>query len=673
MDKSLNISKKPPRAGSFHSFRSAVTLGCAVALLVGCGQAQDKPDADSLQASVATLDAHQKVRESLPFDDTRDFELARKGLIAEAKEIDIYRDGQKIWSAESFDFLNGAESAQTANPSLWRQAQLNNIRGLFEVVPGIYQLRGFDLANMTLIEGESGWIVVDPLTSKESAQKALEFAFSHLERKPIKAIIFTHAHIDHFGGALAVASLEQVLTGEVAVIAPEGFMEEATSENIIAGIAMGRRAGLMYGSHLPVAPDGYIGSGLGKGPVMGSFGILPPNRVITETGETVTVDGIEIEFQMTPETESPSEFTFYLPQFNAFCGSELVSRNMHNIYTLRGAKARDAVRWSHYIEEARQLFAGADVYFASHHWPLWGQGEIQDFLTKQRDIYRFVHDQTVRWFNMGLNAEEIAERIELPPSLAQNWSTRGYHGSLKHNAKAVYQFYLGWYDGNPANLDPLPAEQSASKYVRLMGGAQGVITAAKAAIDEGEYRWAAELLNHLVFADVDNTDAKALLAKAYTQLGYQAEAGSWRNSYLVAAQELAGGMPDKGVDLNTMRDVLAQTSVDKFFQSLAVRLKAEEADEVTTKVRISFSDLDQHYLLWIENAVMHFKAVDADASSDVGVVLTRPLLVDMLTGQLGIQQTLFSDNLDVQGNPLTLIDFLLLFEQPDGKFNLVTP
>ncbi|MBY5921673.1 alkyl/aryl-sulfatase [Ferrimonas balearica] len=651
----------------------ALCLAASALVLTACSRPEPVPVPKG-EASANTVAAQQQVRDTLPFDDETDFTLARRGLIAAAEVIDIHRGEERIWSAQQFDFL--AEAApDTANPSLWRQAQLNNLRGLFEVVPGIYQLRGFDLANMTLIEGENGWIVVDPLTAKESAHAALEFAFEHLERKPISAIIFTHAHIDHFGGALAVASLKQVQNGEVPVIAPEHFMEAATSENIIAGVAMGRRTQLMYGTELPVAADGYIGSGLGKGPVMGSFGILPPSRVIEETGERLTIDGVEMVFQLTPETESPSEFTFYLPQYKAFCGAELVSRNMHNIYTLRGAQARDALRWSHFIDEARQMFDESEVYFASHHWPLWGQGEIQDFLTKQRDIYKYVHDQTVRWFNQGLNAEEIAERITLPESLAQNWSTRGYHGSLKHNAKAVYQFYLGWYDGNPANLDPLPIEAKAGRYVALMGGSEGVMAAAQQAVDSGEYRWAAELLNHLVFAEPEHQSARALLAQAYRQLGFQAEAGSWRNSYLVAAQELQQGAPKRGVDLAAMRDVLAQTSVDKFFQSMAVRLKAEEAEGVDTQVAIRFSDLNQQYRLWVENAVMHFRAVPVGevADADVTLTLTQPLLVDMLTGQLGLSETLFSDSLSVDGNPLTLLNFFRLFDQPDGRFNLVTP
>ncbi|MBV7317408.1 alkyl/aryl-sulfatase [Shewanella sp. NIFS-20-20] len=644
----------------------------ALALLVsGCSPA---PMSDS-SATRATLAANQQVQQQLPFSDTTDFELAKRGLIASAEQVELTKDGRTLWASEPFSFLS-EDAPATANPSLWRQAQLNNIRGLFEVVPGIYQLRGFDLSNMTLIEANNSWIVVDPLTAKESAAAALAFAFEHLEKKPISAIIFTHAHIDHFGGALAIASKQDVVSGKVQVIAPSGFMEAATSENIIAGIAMGRRAQMMYGTELPVAADGYIGSGLGKGPVMGTFGILSPSHSIEYTGETINVDGVDMVFQLTPETESPSEFTFYLPQYNAFCGSELVSRNMHNIYTLRGAKARDALRWSGYIDEARSLFAEADVYFASHHWPLWGQAPIQDFLAKQRDLYKYIHDQTVRWLNQGLSSDEIAERLELPASLANNWSTRGYHGSLRHNAKAVYQFYLGWYDANPANLNPLPASQSASRYIALMGGKLAVLNAAQQAFDDGDYRWAAELLNHLVFSLPENSEAKQLLANTYRQLGYQSEAGSWRNSYLMAAQELLHGVPDRGVDLLAFREVLAQTSVDKFFQSMAVRLKAEDAEGEDTKVLISFSDLDQHYLLWIENAVLHFKAVTLTASTpeaDVHLTLTQPMLVDMLTGQLGIQQTLFADELSVDGNPLTLVSFFNLFDKPTGKFTLVTP
>ncbi|OZG74118.1 alkyl/aryl-sulfatase [Hahella sp. CCB-MM4] len=647
----------------------------AMAIVLTAGACSEPSGNRQEGAEKYTQDLHSKVYRELSFEDDQDFQDSRRGLIARA-DPNVLRDDKSIWNTQDFSFVAG-DAPATVNPSLWRQAKLNNQAGIYEVTPGIYQVRGFDLANMTLIKGEKGWIVVDPLTTVESSRLALSLANQHLGQRPVTAVIFTHPHIDHFGGAFGILTPEQVAKNNIPVIAPKGFMEAATSENVIVGLAMGRRAGYMYGSNLERNAEGYIGSGLGKGPVMGTFSILPPSISISETGQQLTVDGVEMIFQYTTETEAPVEFTFYIPGLKAFCGAELVSRNMHNLYTLRGAKARDALKWSHDINEAKELFADAEVYFGSHHWPMWGKQKIQEFLTKQRDMYKYIHDQTVRLINNGLTAKEIAEQIALPDSLANYWPNRGYYGSLKHNAKAVYQYYMGWYDANPAHLDPLPPEQSAEKYVEAMGGKASVLQLGRDAYDKGEYRWAAELLNHLVFADPDNQNAKALLAEAYTQLGYQAESGPWRNVYLSAAHELVNGAPEKSIDIKLMERVLKNTDVEKFFTSMAVRVIPEKSEDNATRVLVYFPDIDQRYLLWFENSVMHHKFIDvpkiAEQDVDVTLTITRDLFVDVLIENTTIMDLVSTDDLTVDGSLVDLIQFLLVFEKPAGNFNIVTP
>jgi len=652
--------------------RSLARPICAVLvsfpLLAGCGD----PEVTSAgTATSATLAANQQVAQQLPIADQTDFEQANRGFIARPDSMEVRdADGQLIWRLSDYDFIHG-DAPASVNPSLWRQAKLNNIHGLFEVQEGIYQLRGFDLSNMTLIEGDSGWIVIDPLTAKETAKFAMDFAMQHLPQKPISAVLFTHSHIDHFGGVLGL--MDRAASDDIPVIAPHGFLEEATSENIIAGTAMSRRASYMYGRELPRNALGHIGSGLGKSPAFGTFGVAEPNILIDQTGHEMTIDGVPFVFQYTPESEAPAEMTFYLPEHKAFCGAELVSRNMHNLYTLRGAKVRDARKWSAYINEARQLFSDADTYFASHHWPIWGQAQVQQFLTQQRDTYKYIHDQTVRHLNNGQNAGEIAERIELPPSLATNFSNRGYYGTLKHNSRAVYQGYMGWYDGNPAHLDPLPKSEAASRYVELAGGAEALMSQAQASFYKGEYRWTAELLNHLVFAQPRNHSAKTLLARSYEQLGFQAESAPWRDVYLSAAHELRNGTSDNGIDISKMKDVLMHSPVSNFFDSMSVRLKAEEALDSQQRVAIHFSDRDETHLLWIENAVLHHRPLTAQDEVDVQLNVTHELFVDMLLGSAGIKDTLLSDNLSVDGSVFDLIGFFTLFEKPQANFNLVTP
>jgi alkyl sulfatase BDS1-like metallo-beta-lactamase superfamily hydrolase len=646
----------------------------AALYLPGCAQEETGADFESFSApTTATIEYNRAFAASLPLDDQQDFEKATRGLIAaDDSYITVAPSGNVVWDIPAYQFLQG-DAPDSVNPSLWRQERLNNIRGLFEVVPGIYQVRGFDLSNMTIIVGDTGWIIVDPLTANETAARALAFAKLHLEEKPVKAILFTHSHIDHFGGALAIASAETVAEQNIQVIAPSGFMEAATRENIIAGIAMGRRGGYMYGSNLPKHERAQIGSGLGSEPAMGAHSILAPTDIIERTGETRTIDGVELVFQSVPGSEAPAEYTFYLPQHKAFMGAELVSRNMHNLYTLRGAQVRDGLSWSKYIDEAITLFADADVYLGSHHWPEWGQDQVRTFMENQRDTYKYLHDQSVRLLNAGYTGEEIAEQLEMPEALADNFANRGYYGTVRHNAKAVYQMYMGWYDGNPANLNPLPPQQASARYVAAMGGADTVQELAQAAFNKGDYRWAAELLNHIVFSDDSNADAKTLLANTYDQLGYQAESGPWRNVYLSAAWELRHGKPDQGIDIRSMSDVLANTSVDKFFESMAVRLNAEKARGKSLTVEFLFTDLNERHRLEISNSVLRHYLVEDAGEADAELHLTRALFGRVVLNEVGVKEMLFSDELTLKGSKLTLVEFFGLFDKPDGNFNIVTP
>ena len=630
-------------------------------------QGNSPPTDDTQRANRAVLDR-------LPFGDRSDFEDADRGLVAREDRVVIRgAEGKLIWDTDAYGFETG-DAPGSVNPSLWRQAQLNNRHGLYEVAPGIHQVRGYDLSNMSIIQGASGWILVDPLTSRETAAAALAMAKKHLGDAPIVAIILTHSHVDHFGGIQAVVGAEDVASGKVRVIAPAGFVEEATSENVLAGVAMGRRASFMYGFALERGPLGHVGSGLGKAPATGTFGVLPPTDLIDRTPQAMEIDGVRFVFQYAPESEAPAELTFYLPDQKAFCGAEVVSHNLHNLYTLRGAKVRDALKWSGYIHEAIDLFGEAEVLFASHHWPTWGNERVIANLKKQRDIYKYIHDQTLRLANAGHTPREIAELIELPESLRTNFATRGYYGTVKHNAKAVYQWYFGWYDGNPANLDPLPPAEAGAKYVELMGGPESVLEKARASFDKGEYRWTATLLDHLVFAAPNNKQARELLANTYDQLGYQAESGPWRDVYLSAALELRNGNSGSGVDIAGAADLLRHMPIHRFFDAMGARIDGIEAADNDLKINFHFTDLDESIAVQVENGVLNYRVgitrprsrchVEADprllAAPDVGQ--SRPARDDLL----GRPRT-------SEGSRLKLMSFFSLMEQPQGAFNMVTP
>ncbi|MBI5256262.1 MAG: MBL fold metallo-hydrolase [Burkholderiales bacterium] len=647
-------------------------LAMLAAGLTACGRSGGIGGA-SADATPATLAANAQFAKDLPLDDPQGFEDARRGFIARPSGQVRGADGSVLVDFDAFKFVGGP-APDTVNPSLWRHAALNAQIGLFKVVDGIYQLRGFDIANMTLIEGKTGWIVVDTLTARESAAAALAFARQQLGHRPVSAIVFTHSHADHFGGALGVATAEEVAARKIPVVAPAGFMEEATSENVMVGTAMGRRSSYQFGKDLPRSAKGLVDTGLGKNVAYGSFGILPPNQLITGDTQALELDGVRFVFHNVPGAEAPAELSFHLPALKAYGGAENLAQTMHNLLPVRGAKVRDALRWASYMQQALDQVSasGAEVYFGQHNWPIWGRERIARFITQHRDVYKYTHDQTVRLINAGLTPREIADQIRLPKSLQTHFGARGYYGDLRHNVKAVYQHYLGAYDGNPANLDPLPPQASAKRYLALMGGPDKVVAAAQQAFDQGEYRWAAELLNQAVFGAPDHGGAKALLARTYEQLGYQSEAATWRNSYLTAAQELRQGPPTQGVSRASFLEMLAQTPTERFLEAMAAGLKGPDAEGKDLKINLVLSDSRESWVLWIENAVLHHKRAEPAANANATLTLTKKIFIGMMAGTAGIKDTLLSDDLKVDGSKVDLVRFFTLIDKAPGTFAIVT-
>jgi len=624
--------------------------------------------------SAATRAANAAFADGLDLDDPVDFEEADRGLVARDPALEIRSATGRVFAPGQFAFVEG-DAPESVNPSLWRQAKLNGRHGLYQVADGIYQIRGYDVSNMSWIRGETGWIVVDPLSSVESATAAVAFARQHLGPDPVVAVVFTHSHVDHFQGVAAVLPEDEAARAAVRIVAPARFVEEVTSENVLAGTAMGRRATYQFGFGLPIGPRGYVDSGLGKQPLTGTSSFAVPTDEIDRTPQTLVLDGVELVFQYTPESEAPAELAFYLPGRNAYCGAEIVNRTMHNLYTLRGAKVRDARRWSGYIDDAIERFPDVEVVFMSHNWPVFGHDRSLEFLKGQRDTYRFIHDQTLRLANQGATPREIAETLELPPSLAKHFANRGYYGTLRHNAKAVYQFYFGWYDADPANLDPHPPVELGRRYVEAMGGAPAVKEKARAALEAGDYRWAATLLDHLVFADEDDREAKSLLAAAYDQLAYQAESGVWRSVYLSGASELRRGVAGQAIDPRQAAAILGRIPLELFFSAMATRLDGQKAaarDPLT--LNFVFGDVGETWVLRVENGVLHHRrrpAADPEAAATVR--LTRPFFLRLITGGVGVRDVVFSDELDVEGSRTELLALFALLDGVDGNFPIVTP
>lgn len=635
--------------------------------------AATEPDATgATPATATTIAAQAAVAKSLPLADAQDFEDAARGLIASDPNLVVMGPGgQRIWDLPAYDFVTG-DAPPTVNPSLWRQAKLNGQHGLFRVTDGVHQLRGYDVSNLTIIDGATGWIVVDPLTAQETAAAALAFARQHLPPRPVVAVVFTHSHVDHFGGITAVLPDDAAAAG-VRVIAPAGFVEEATSENVLAGAAMGRRATYMFGMDLPRSPCGHVDTGLGKGPARGTIGVRVPTETIDHTGQELVIDGVRFVFQYAPHSEAPAELTFYLPEKKAWCSAEIATHTLHNLYTLRGAKVRDALLWSGYIDEAMQLWSDAEIVFASHHWPVWGKDRVHDFLAKQRDAYRYIHDQTLRLANVGLGPEEIAEQLELPAALRTAFAVRGYYGTVSHNAKAVYQNYFGWFDGNPANLNPLPPAEAAAKTVEFMGGAAEVKRKARASFERGEYRWVAMVMNQVVFADPGDAEARELLASTYDQLGYQAESGPWRDVYLSGAQELRHGITSPPLATASLMGLLRHLPLDRFFDAMATRVVGPKADGKELRLNFVFTDLGETHVVELSNGVLHHRKAEADPSADATIRLTHDFLLRLSTGQAGLREMIFSDELHVDGSRTALVGFFSLLDRPDGRFPIVTP
>lgn len=625
-------------------------------------------------ATSFTKKINNAVKEVLPFENTKDFEDAKKGFIATWDKVKVKASGgEKVWDLDDYQFIGDGEAPDSVNPSLWRISQLNMTNGLFKVTERVYQVRGYDMSNITIMEGETGLVITDTLTSVETASAALELYYKHRPKVPIKAIIYTHSHADHYGGVSGLVSKEDVDSGKVILIGPEGFMEHAVSENVFAGNAMARRAEYMYGSRLPRSEVGQVDAGLGKTLSTGHMSLIAPNDTITFDHEKRIVDGIEIEFIMAPNTEAPAEHLMYFPQFKLINIAEDAVHNLHNILTLRGAQIRDAYAWWKDIDKAIRAF-GSDyeICIGQHHWPTWGNQEINDMLIHQRDAYKYMHDQTLHYINKGLTASEVAEIVKFPPSLEDKWYLRGYYGTLNHDIKAIYQFYLGWYDGNPANLHPLIPEQSAKKYVEFMGGIEEVLKKARVSYEDGEYRWVAEVVKHAVFADDKNEEAKCLLADALEQLGYQAESASWRNVYLTSAEELRNSLPKKVISTLTL-DVIESMPFELILDYMGIRLNGKKAIDKRISMNWKLVDVNERYHLLVNNSVLTYRDEEEDYNADVTLTTTREIFNQVFAGDITFKDLLDDPKTHFEGSTQKFQDFASLLDEFNPIFNIVTP
>ena len=615
--------------------------------LVSCSS--NNFNSERKDATEYTKKENEKLKNYLPFNDNTDFENAKRGFIETS-------DGNV-----SFPFISNQSAPDTVNPSLWRQAQLNNISGLFKVTPDIYQIRGFDLANITFVRGDTGWIVIDVLTTKESASKAIELFRKHKGNDPITGVIFTHSHVDHFGGIRGV-----IENSNIPIVAPEGFFEEAVSENLLAGNAMSRRSSYMYGGLLPKDEKGTVDAGLGKLVATGTPGIIKPNKIISKDYESFTIDGIEFQFLMAQNTEAPAEFMIHIPKYRAASSAEVMNHTLHNLSTLRGAKTRDSIIWAKAIEKSKEFLKNrTDVLFGSHHWPIWGQSNIDDFLNKHGDLYKYIHDQTLRYANMGYTPIEIAEKIQIPDNLAKEFYNRGYYGSINHDVKAVYDFYFGaWWDGNPANLYKLPPEESAKRYVEFMGGENNIIEMAKKSYDEGDYRWVVEVLNNVIFANPNNENARKLSADAMEQLGYQSESAVWRAYLLTGAYELRNNIdPNMQAPQTTSLDMINALSAENMFKYISVALNPDKVKDKNISVLFNITD-DNKYLVKIENSVLKYKKYNnenTDYTIDINMSDFKKALF-----------TKKADDLNIN-NKDAFNEFLSYFDTFNYWFNIVTP
>ncbi|WTL18631.1 alkyl sulfatase dimerization domain-containing protein [Streptomyces sp. NBC_01506] len=624
-------------------------------------------------AQSAIADANAALKTRLPFDDTQDMEDARRGFMGTASDNLITDSGGRaVWDLNAYGFLD-RDCPDTANPSLWRQSRLCADHGLFEVTDGIYQIRGFDLSNMTLVEGERGILVIDPLLTAETATAGLALYRAHRGDRPVTGVLYTHSHVDHFGGVRGVVTDQDIADG-VPVLAPQGFLDHAVSENVYAGTAMSRRSAYMYGAALPKGERGQIGAGLGLTVSTGAVGLIPPTLDITHTGQSESVDGIRMVFQLTPGTEAPAELNIHFPDRSALCMAENATHNQHNLLTLRGAEVRDPRIWAQYLTEAINLFAGAsDVAFASHHWPTWGRERLTRFLSEQRDLYAYLHDQTLRMLNQGLTGPEIAEAMRMPPALERAWHTHGYYGSVSHNTKAIYQRYLGWFDGNPAHLWEHPPTEAARRYVEFMGGADDVVRRARQSFADGDFRWVVQVVNHVLFADPKHADARTLQADALEQLGYGSENGTWRNFYLTGTHELRHGSVGTPTD-TTPPDLLAALTLDQLFDAAAIRVDGPHAWDADIAVKWNLKGQDP-ITLRLHNGVLTHTTGSGPAVADpqVEIALAESDLRALLLGTVSPADLARRPGVKITGDAGKLTELLGHLTDPDPDFAIVTP
>ncbi len=646
--------------------KEMLAAGVAVlAMIAGGAQAGDP-------ASAITADKQKAFATTLPMADRQDFEFADHGFLGTRADPLIKRaDGQAAWNLAAYDFLKG-EPPATVNPSLWRQAQLLSKHGLFKVSDRVYQVRGFDISNITFVRGDTGWIIIDPLTMKETAQAALELVNDKLGKLPVKAVIYTHSHSDHFGGVRGVVDEADVKAGKVAIVAPEGFMKEVAAENILAGNAMARRAQYQFGIMLPPGVEGQITSGIGQTIAKGSITLIPPTVSIDHTGQELTLDGVKIRFQYTPSTEAPAEMNLYFPDLRILDMAENANVSMHNILTPRGALVRDSKAWADDLTESIRLFGDvSDTMITSHGWPRFSGAVVKGVLADHRDAYKYLHDQTVRMMNLGMTGDEIAARIELPPTLAKDWFNRGYYGSMSFNSRAVYQRYMGFYDANPAHLVPSPPADAGKRYVAAMGGAAKVKAMAKEAAGKGDYAWAATLLNHAVMADDGDKEAKTLLAAAYTQMGYQTENSLWRNIYLTGADELRGGVRKLPASMTPM-DMLAALDSAMIFDVLSVRLNPDKAKDAHLRIVFVFPDRNERFLVEVRNGVLVAQPAGEGDKADAVLTVARPVFLESLFTGKSLIPKIMTGEVKLEGDRAAMGRMTGWFDAFPTDFPIVT-
>jgi alkyl sulfatase BDS1-like metallo-beta-lactamase superfamily hydrolase len=682
----MSKAKEPVGPGTRRAFLKNVAVAGVASGLGGVmgdtfAQTPSTPTgAGAKPPTPATLKVNAEYASFLSFDDSQDFEDAKRGLVATLPEPVVIPGlkGGNAWDLQQFGFVSGGpenNAPPSVNPSLWRNAKLNMNHGLFEVVDGIWQVRGYDLSVMSIIRGDRGWIVIDPFTTADvSSVVWKQLVIPHLGDRPITHVIYTHSHGDHYGGIRGIVSDADLQAGNVKILAPAGFTEAAVSENVIAGNAMGRRAMYMYGMLLPRSPTGVVDGGLGKTSSNGSITLEVPTDFAEKTGQKLTLDGVEIVVLMAPESEAPSEFMFYLPRFKAFCAAEDATHTLHNLYTLRGAKVRDGLLWSKYLQSALDMFGDdVEVLFASHYWPTWGNQRIVSLIGAQRDMYRYLHDQTMRLANTGYTPLEIGEMMRLPDSLVKRWYCRGYYGTVYHNAVAQYNLRLGFFDGVPANLHCLPPAESGKRYVEFMGGADSVLHKAQTAYDKGDYRWVAEVVNHVVFAEPQNVAAKHLLADTYEQLGYQSESASWRNFYLTGAMELRNGVHRVPVGSPQNPDTIRAMPLDLFLDYQGVRLNAERSAGKSILFNLVLTDTKESYAIGVENSALHYSKDRTSKTADASLTMTRTDLNDVMLGSTSMQNLVISGKAKIDGDSQKLGEFVSWLDNFDFFFNIVTP